>query len=139
MEESRISLGAELASGLRLVRASVVDCGMSEQLNSREGECADAEHMARLAEIAAPRSAFDQALLIYLDLLPRSGATGKRDGRRKAILAALNHEATWDQVRSWRRGRRAVPQWARELLASKLAARRAVIDRGLTAARSASR
>ena len=133
MEESRISQGFELASGLRLADGRMLGCGMSEQLNSREGECADAEHMARLAELAAPRSAFDQALLIYLDLLPRSGATGKRDGRRKAILAALNHEATWDQVRSWRRDRRAVPQWARELLASKLAKRAESLTRGLSA------
>jgi len=102
-------------------------------LNSRDDKRARAEHVARLAELAAPRSDFDKALLIYLDLLPRSGATGIRDGRRKAILAALNHEASWGQVREWRRARRAVPQWARELLASKLAKRAESLTRGLSA------
>jgi len=91
------------------------------------------KHADRLAEIAAPRSTFDRALLVYLDLFPRSGATGLRDGRRALILAAFNHEATWDQIRSWRRARRPAPKWATDLLASKIAERRESLDCGLFA------
>ena len=89
-------------------------------------------HIDQLAERAAPRSPFDQALLDYLQLAPRSGATGLCDGRRFAMVRALESRATWSQIREWKRGRRRAPQWAIDLLREKIAARRAELDRGLT-------
>ena len=94
-------------------------------------------HIARLAEIASPRSKFDQALLDYLEIAPRSGATGLCDGRRAAMLNALEGRATWSQIREWRRGRARAPQWALDLLAEKFARRRELAQRNDSFLRSA--
>ena len=87
-----------------------------------------AEHLNTFATRLAPRSNFDRALLALLALAPRHGRDGLRDGRRAAMLAALDNRATWQQVRAWRRARRGVPQWAIDLLDSKLAKRQAELD-----------
>ena len=109
-------LGAELASGLRLVRASVVDCGMDTSKQEHGIERAPSEHIAPLDALTCPRSDFDRALLFYLDLLPRSGRDGMRDGRRAAMIRAFDNRATWIMIRHWRRGTGRAPQWAKDLL-----------------------
>ena len=68
---------------------------------------------------ASPRSNFDQAICLMIGLPPRSGITGMRDGRRAKILALFDGEATWSQIREWRRGRSKPPIWACERLAAK--------------------
>ncbi len=95
---------------------------------------AHAEYLVALDRQLTPRSSFDQALLDFLALRPRSGADGMRDGRRAAMVAALDNRATWIQIREWRRGNVPAPKWATELLASKMLERRAVLDRGIFAA-----
>lgn len=71
----------------------------------------------------SPRSQFDRALLTYLGLRPRSGVDGIRDGRRRAMLNALDGRATWPQIREWRRGRAQAPKWAIDLINHKIDAR----------------
>jgi hypothetical protein len=50
------------------------------------------------------------------------GRDGRRDGRRAAMLQAVDNRASWPALRSWLRGERRVPQWALDLLLSKLSA-----------------
>ena len=56
--------------------------------------------------------------------LPRDGRDGLRDGRRAAMVAALNGRASWIMIRQWRRGIEPVPQWAKDLIADKIRDRR---------------
>jgi len=86
---------------------------------------AHAEYHAGFARAPLPRSNFDKALLRLLELEARDGRDGMRDGRRSAMLQALEGRATWGQIRSWRRGEARAPQWACDMLARKLAQRRA--------------
>lgn len=59
--------------------------------------------------------------------------------RRRAHPAIVDGRVSWETVRAWRYGRRAVPQWALDLIAAKLApfqagaelAKRASAGRGL--------
>lgn len=37
-------------------------------------------------------------------------------GRRASVLKLFGHRVTWGAISHWRHGRRALPQWARELL-----------------------
>ena len=104
---------------------------MDARLNSREAERAVAAHAADLEACAAYRSDFDRLLLTYLELSPRSGASGLRDGRRSAMIQALDRRATWDQIRDWRHGYRRAPAWANYLIKAKLARRRSAIDKVL--------
>lgn len=104
---------------------------MVEQSEGFDLKEAPAEYLARLAERASPRSNFDKALLAYLALAPRTGRTGLCDGRRARMVEALNGQATWIQIRHWRRGTNRVPQWARDMLARKLAEQRTRADRGI--------
>lgn len=99
---------------------------MDERLNSsnavpRAG--APSKHVEPFAPRACPRSAFDDALLFYLMLQARDGRDGMRDGRRAAMIHALDNRATWIQIRHWRRGTGRVPQWARDLILDKIAKR----------------
>lgn len=94
-------------------------------------------HSAPLLDRAEPRSNFDAALLALLDLSARSGATGLRDGRRARILAALDYQASWEQIKNWRRARRRVPQWAKDKLQAKLLQRAARTDHSLALLRHA--
>ena len=81
-------------------------------------------HVESFADTPLPRSAFDRALLAFLDIQPRSGRDGLRDGRRAAMLAALDGRANWTTLRAWRRGETRAPQWAVDLINSKIDARR---------------
>ena len=90
---------------------------MAEGLNRQS---ARDEHVERFPARLVPRSEFDLALLKLLRLSPRSGADGLRDGRRRAMVQALDCRASYDQIRHWRRGRRRAPQWAIELLTRQL-------------------
>ena len=98
-------------------------------------ERAPREHVDQFGAPLLPRSQFDRALLDYLALAPRSGITGKRDGRRAAMLMALDCRTSWGMLRRWRRGIEPAPQWARELLAQKISARQSVLSRGFEAVR----
>ena len=100
---------------------------MVEQLNSAG---AARDHVAALDRQASPRSSFDRALLAYLALQPRSGASGLRDGRRAAMVAALDARATWLQIREWRRGNARAPLWALDLLDKKMAERQNELAHG---------
>ena len=89
------------------------------------------EYVESLARFAAPRSKFDEKLCALLDLMPRTGIDGMRDGRRAAMRTALNYRATWPQIREWRRGRRRAPEWAIALLDRQIETRKAKLDRAL--------
>lgn len=91
------------------------------------------EHLESFPVPLSPRSQFDRALLTYLGLRPRSGIDGLRDGRRRAMLKALDDRATWPQIREWRRGRATAPKWAADLINEKIDAR----TKELLAARAA--
>ena len=39
-----------------------------------------------------------------------------RTRNRQAILALFNHRVTWGSIKHWRKGRRPVPEWAREAI-----------------------
>ena len=86
---------------------------------------APAKYLVALDRVPLPRSNFDKAILRLLELEARNGRDGIRDGRRSAMLQALEGRATWGQIRSWRRGEARAPQWACDMLARKLAQRRA--------------
>ena len=116
MGEVAISLGAELADGLRLAGGRMLGCGMDASNQEQSVERATHEHIAALDARTCPRSDFDRALLFYLDLLPRSGRDGMRDGRRAAMIRAFDNRATWIMIRHWRRGTGRAPQWAKDLL-----------------------
>ena len=88
-------------------------------------------HVESFASAPMPRSAFDRALLAFLDIQPRSGRDGLRDGRRAAMLAALDGRANWTTLRAWRRGETRAPQWAVDLINAKILARRRVLDDSL--------
>ena len=95
-------------------------------MDSRADSGAPAEHIERFPLYRAPRSDFDSALHALCNISMRVA----RDGRRKAILAALDFEATWGQVRGWRKGRRNAPQWAIDKLRAKIAARQNQLAHG---------
>lgn len=94
---------------------------MDEQLDEHGARL---KHVESFAAPVSPRTPFESALLRLLLLQARDGRDGLRDGRRAAMVAALDHRATWIQIREWRRGRAKVPQWVKDLLARKIAARR---------------
>ena len=87
------------------------------------------EHIATLEPRAFPRSDFDMALLTLLELQPRSGTSGLRDGRRRQILEALEHRAKYGAIRMWRRGRARVPEWAWDIVEKKLTTRLEALER----------
>lgn len=104
---------------------------MSEALNSLdEVPRADAPTKYRdsFVPMPLPRSTFDEALLTLLAIRPRHGRDGKRDGRRAAMIAALDGKASWGNIRSWRRGNARAPQWAIDLLVRKMKERHAALD-----------
>ena len=82
-------------------------------------------HAYMLARHPSPRSNFDGALCALVSRRPVSGLDGKRDGRRAAMCAALEYQATWTQIRRWRRGIARAPQWAIDMVARKLSERAA--------------
>lgn len=84
-----------------------------------------AEHRDTLPLPIVPRTVFAAAMLQLTGYRPTDGRDGKRDGRRAAMLAAIEYRATWGALRSWLRGNRNVPQWALDLLLAKLATRQA--------------
>ena len=96
---------------------------MVEHFAAVKARRAQYEHVGPLKDRGSPRSNFDIMLLAFLGMKPRTGATGLRDGRRAAMLAALNGKATWPQIREWRRGNARAPQWAVSLLREKIAAK----------------
>ena len=87
---------------------------MSEETSAR------AEHCASLPPPAVPRTIFAAAMLKLTGYQATNGRDGKCDGRRAAMLKALDNRASWPALRSWLRGDRGVPQWALDLLLSKL-------------------
>lgn len=74
-----------------------------------------AEYRGNFAGFYVPRSKFDAALMEVVGVSTRLD----RDARRAAMIAAFNGEATWDAIRSWRRGVRNPPKWARDLIFKK--------------------
>ena len=107
--------------GLDAWRRAAVIRGMNDRAKAIGDRGAPVEHVESFADRVATRSNFDAALLAYLALHPRSGRDGLRDGRRAAMRRALDNRATWHQIKDWRRGWRPAPQWAKDLLAQKLA------------------
>lgn len=89
---------------------------MAEGMNRSD---APAEHPGWLNAYRVPRTKFDAALQALIEIPSRV----KRDGRYALMVAALDGGATIGQIRHWRAGRRRVPQWAKDLLAKKLADR----------------
>ena len=89
------------------------------------------EHLESFPAECVPRSNFDQMLLDLLDLNPRNGTDGKRDGRRAAMVAALEGRANYCTIRQWRRGARRPPAWALQLLENKIARRVARLSRSI--------
>ena len=98
-----------------------------------EQSSARREHVESFARYTAPRSLFDEKLCALLDLLPRTGLDGMRDGRRSAMRMALNNRASWPQIRDWRRGHRRAPAWALALLDRQIDARVARLLKSKTA------
>ena len=43
------------------------------------------------------------------------------DGNRKATLALFQGQVSFSGLRHWRKGRRSIPQWAKDMLATELA------------------
>lgn len=80
------------------------------------------EYLDPLPRETVPRSEIDAALLVLVGCQPRLSHDGRRDGRRKAMVAALDGLASYEMIRHWRRGKRQAPQWARDLLRAKLTA-----------------
>ena len=101
---------------------------MVEHLNESS---ARREHIAALDRQEAYRSTFEELLLTFLDLAPRRDRTGERDGRRAAMRHALDNRASYLQIRDWRQAHRPAPQWAWDLLATKIARRHSALDRVL--------
>ena len=101
---------------------------MGEELNSAS---APLEHVESFTSRVAYRCRFEDLLLTFLDIAPRRDRTGQRDGRRRAMLAALDNRASYFQIRDWRQGHRPAPQWAYELVENKIAKRHAALDRHL--------
>ena len=99
---------------------------MREGMNSQR---APAEHIRALNRSEAYRSTFEELLLTFLDIAPRRDRSGSRDGRRAAMIRALDTRATYYQIRDWRQGYRPAPQWARDLLQTKIAHRHGALDR----------
>ena len=92
---------------------------MVDQFAGNGDKRTPAEYLAPLNAPQGPRTEFAQAMLDYLDLPYRDGRDGKRDGRRAAMIQALDGRATWIMIRHWLRGTNRAPQWAKELLAIK--------------------
>ena len=90
-------------------------------MNARPG------HVEGFAPPPLPRTPFDAMLCRLVLCQPTSGRDGKRDGRRAAMLAALDYRANWTTIRAWRRGEARAPQWAIDLIREKLS-RRAQAD-----------
>ena len=84
-----------------------------------DSAAAPLEHIESFASYRVPRTQFDEALHALTDIPYRLS----RDGRRAAMIRALDNSATWGQIKHWRAGRRRPPQWAIDLLASKIDAR----------------
>lgn len=89
------------------------------------------EHVDNLPRFKSPRTDFDAALHALLEATPRTGLDGLRDGRRAAMLSALDYRATWIQIRHWRRGTNRPPLWAINMLKMKLARRHNTSGLGL--------
>ena len=83
-------------------------------------ERAAREHVLSVPTHLSPRTEFDRALLLLLNLQVKHQRDGRRDGRYAAMRAALNQRATDHQIRDWRRGKVSPPQWAVDLIATKL-------------------
>ena len=81
---------------------------------------AQLEHLESFPRRPVPRSDFDRAILRFVNAKARDGRDGLRDGRRAAMVAALEGRANYGAIRMWRRGQRPAPQWAKEMLAKKL-------------------
>jgi len=103
---------------------------MDEQLNS---ERAPIEHPSQLNSYRVPRTKFDEAIHALTEV-PYKLA---RDGRRQLMIAALDKQATWGQIKHWRAGRRKVPEWVKQKLKEKLAARAHRAASGIDAAEAA--
>ena len=103
-------------------------------VKARRAQCG---HVGPLKDRGSTRTKFDAAILALIDKRPRTGATGLRDGRRKAMLAALDGEATYHQIKDWRRGKSKPPQWAVDKINTKLADRCRQLDAALEAIRAA--
>ena len=101
-----------------------VGIGMAEGMNSLR---APSEHPGWLNAYRVPRTKFDAAMQALLDFSSRV----RRDGRHAKMVAALDGGATIGQIRHWRAGRRRVPQWADDLLQTKIARRHSALDRHL--------
>lgn len=97
---------------------------------------AQAEHLEGSAPPHAYCTPFEMMLLDYLEIAPRRDHSGRRDGRRAAMLAALDNRATYSQIRDWRQGWRKPPAWALQLLENKIARRAARLSRSITAPRA---
>ena len=78
------------------------------------------EHVESFAAPPSPRTEFDRALLRLIGLRAKHQLDGRRDGRHAAMRKALDDRATFHQIRDWRRGKARPPQWAIELVATKL-------------------
>ena len=73
-------------------------------------------HTGQLATYRVPRTKFDAAL----HALTNTPYRLSRDGRRAAMVRALEGRATWGQIKHWRAGRRKAPAWALDLLNAKI-------------------
>jgi hypothetical protein len=98
---------------------------MDDGIERSETVGASGKHVESFPRVPSPRSNFDKALLRLLELQARDGHDGLRDGRRSAMLQALERRATWSQIREWRRDRARAPQWALDMLEAKLRERAA--------------
>ncbi len=93
---------------------------MDEHFAAVKARRARGGYQGVLKDRGVPRTKFDAALLALIGAKARTGATGLRDGRRAKMLAALDYEATWTQIRVWRRGYRRAPQWAIDKVNAKI-------------------
>lgn len=92
----------------------------SEPLRQQRGD--PSEYRSPLPRDKSPRSTIDEALLELTGYQPRLSRDGKRDGRRAAMVAALDGLAPYHSIRDWRRGKCQPPQWVKALLYYKLTA-----------------
>jgi hypothetical protein len=93
------------------------------EATAEEVERALIAYRATLKPAILPRSAVQAAIALLLNLDLIDGRDGKRDGRRKRMIALFDGAASWGTIRTWCRGTHQPPPCIREFLIAKLLAR----------------
>lgn len=87
--------------------------------SSKQESGALPEHVEKFAPQLSHLTLFDRLICELIGC--KLGA--RHDGRRKAMVAALDNQVPYSRIRDWRRGKCGTPKWALDLIEVKLAAR----------------